>query len=440
MSLAEGMPSVPGEGATSRADQLTAASRLQSARKRQKVLAVGVGLFFLLAAVRWITDSPDLTSSGTFGTTLRLAVPIGLAALGGLWAERSGIVNIGLEGMMILGTWFGAWGAWQYGPWQGVAIGVAGGVAAGLLHALATVTFNVDHIISGVAIITLAGGIVRYLSQEVYTGVPGGGATQSPRVEGVGTFDLPILSGGELFGWQSPDSLGWLERHHWLVVSDVAGLLRGFTHELSYLTLLAILLVPLTWWVMWRTVFGLRVRSCGEHPTAADSLGVRVNRMRYLALMISGGLAGLAGAFLAIEAAGIYRQGQTQGKGFIGLAALIFGNWLPFGAAAGAGLFGFADALNLRDKSAVHALLLFIAVAALVYAVVQFRNGMRRAALVTGLLGLLSGLWFVTTDEVPVEFVQMTPYVVTLLVLAVATQRLRPPAADGKPWRKGQVE
>ncbi|MET0804246.1 MAG: ABC transporter permease, partial [Acidimicrobiales bacterium] len=125
---------------------------------------------------------------------------------------------------------------------------------------------------------------------------------------------------------------------------------------------------------------------------------------------------------------------------FIGLAALIFGNWLPFGAAAGAGLFGFADALNLRDKTAVHALLLFVAVAALVYAAVQFWRGRRATALVTGVLGLLSGLWYLTTDEVPGEFVQMTPYVVTLLVLAVATQRLRPPAADGKPWRKGQVE
>ena len=368
-------------------------------------------------------------------------MPIGLAALGGLWAERAGIVNIGLEGMMILGTWFGAWGAWQYGPWWGVVIGIAGGLAAGLLHALATVTFNVDHIISGVAIIILAGGIARYLSVEVYTGVAGGGATQSPRVEGAGTFDVPILSGGNLFGWHSPDALGSLEDHHWLVVSDLAGVLRGVTHNLSYLTLIAILLVPLTWWVMWRTVFGLRVRSCGEHPTAADSLGVPVNRMRYFALMISGGLAGLAGAFLAIEAAGIYRQGQTQGKGFIGLAAMIFGNWLPFGAAAGAVLFGFADALNLRDKDS----------GARPPAVRRRRRhrvrrhpapapqaGPRRA--VTGVLGLLSGLWYLTTDEVPGEFVQMTPYVVTLLVLAVATQRLRPPAADGKPWRKGQVE
>ena len=440
MSLVEGGPSVAGQGSISRADQLVAESRLASARRRQRFLAIGLGLFVLLSVVRWLTDSPDLTSSGTVGTTMRLAVPIGLAALGGLWSERSGIVNIGLEGMMILGTWFGAWGAWQYGVWWGVAIGVAGGMTAGLLHALATVTFNVDHIISGVAIITLAGGIARYLSVEVYTGVPGGGATQSPRVEGAGVFDVPILAGGNLFGWDSPDVLGSLEDRHWLVVSDLAGVLRGVTHNLSYLTLIAILLVPITWWVLWRTVFGLRVRSCGEHPTAADSLGVAVNRTRYFALMISGGLAGLAGAFLAIEAAGVYRQGQTQGKGFIGLAAMIFGNWLPAGAAAGAVLFGFADALNLRDKSAVHALLLFVAVAALVYAVVQLRRRNWVTAGVTGGLGLLTGLWFLTTDEVPVEFVQMTPYVVTLLVLAVATQRLRPPAHDGRPWRKGQVE
>jgi simple sugar transport system permease protein len=191
---------------------------------------------------------------------------------------------------------------------------------------------------------------------------------------------------------------------------------------------------------MWRTVFGLRVRSCGEHPTAAESLGVPVYRMRYFAVVISGGLAGLAGAFLAIEAASIYRQGQTQGRGFIGLAALIFGNWRPFGAAGGAALFGFADALNLRQKSAVHALVLFIAIAALVFAVLSLRRKNRATAIVTGVLGVLAGLWYFTTDEVPVEFVQMTPYVVTLLVLAVATQRLRPPAKAGQHWRKGQIE
>lgn len=439
MSLGETMPSSAGDGAINRADQLSAGARARADRIRTLVYLL-IGLFCLLAAVRWITDNPDLTSSGTFGTTLRLAVPIGLAALGGLWAERSGVVNIGLEGMMILGTWFGAWGAWQFGPWAGVAIGVLGGVAAGLLHAVATVTFGVDHIISGVAIITLAGGIARYLSVEVYDGVQGGGATQSPRVESVGTFDVPILAGGDLFGWSSPDALGWLEDKSWLLVSDAAGLLRGFANNLSWLTLIALLLVPLTWWLLWRTVFGLRVRSCGEHPTAADSLGVPVYRMRYFALMISGGMAGLAGAFLAIEAAGIYRQGQTQGRGFIGLAALIFGNWRPGGAAAGAALFGFSDALRLRETTAVHALLLFVAVAATVYGIVLVRRRQVTTGVVTAVLGLLAGLWYFTSDSIPGEFVQMTPYVVTLLVLAVATQRLRPPAHVGQPWRKGQVE
>ena len=407
--------------------------------KRNGLLIAG-GVFFLLAAVRWITDNPDLTSSGTFATTLRLAVPIGLAALGGLYAERSGIINIGLEGMMILGSWFGAWGAWHYGPWWGVAIGVLGGMAAGLLHATATVTFGVDHIISGVAIITLAGGIARYLSVEVYEGVQGGGATQSPRVEGVGTLDVPILAGGDLFGWQSPDMLGWIEDKSWLFVSDLAGLLRGFTHSLSYLTLIALLLVPFTWWLLWRTVFGLRLRSCGENPTGADSLGVPVYRMRYAAVLISGALAGLAGAFLAIEAAGIYRQGQTGGRGFIGLAAMIFGNWMPFGAAAGAGLFGFADALQLRERPAVHALLLFVALAAVFYAVLLLKQGRRTQAAVIAVLGVLIGLWYFTTDKVQPEFVQATPYIITLLVLSIASQRLRPPAAEGRPWRKGQVD
>jgi general nucleoside transport system permease protein len=438
MSLVESGPSVAGEGAVSRADRLAATAPVGTRARR--FLLFFVAVFCLLAAVRWITDNPDLTSSGTFGTTLRLAVPIGLAALGGLYAERSGVVNIGLEGMMILGTWFGAWGAWQFGPWAGVAIGILGGMAGGLLHALATVTFGVDHIISGVAIITLAGGITRYLSVEIFEGQPGGGATQSPRVEGVGTFDVPVLAGGDLFGWHSPDALGWLEDHHWLVVSDFAGLLRGFSNNLSYLTLIALLLVPFTWWLLWRTVFGLRLRSCGEHPTAADSLGVPVYRMRYFALMISGGLAGLAGAFLSIEAAGIYRQGQTQGKGFIGLAALIFGNWRPLGAAAGAALFGFADALKLRDEAAVHALLLFVAAGAVVYAGVLLWRRRFLAGAITGVVGGLIGLWYFTSDSIPVEFIEMTPYIVTLLVLAVASQRLRPPAHVGLPWRKGQVE
>jgi simple sugar transport system permease protein len=423
----EAGPSIAGPGAVSRADAL--ALTAASGRWWRWAAFAGV-LFLVLSVVRQVTDNPQLTSFGTFGLTLRFAVPILLAALGGLYAERCGVVNIGLEGMMILGTWFGAWGAWQYGPWWGVAIGIAGGAAGGLLHAIATVTFGVDHIISGVAIITLAGGIARYLSSEVYDGVQGGGATQSPRVTSAGTFDVPWVS----------DRLQDLEEHHWLVLSDVAGFLRAFTENLAWLTLIALLLVPLTWFILWRTVFGLRLRSCGEHPTAADTLGVSVYRMKYAGVLISGGLAGLAGAFLAIEASGIYRQGQTQGRGFIGLAALIFGNWRPGGAAGGALLFGFADALQLRESTAVHAALLFVSVITVIGAVYLVVKGRRTGAVIAGTLGILVGIWYFTSDEIPVEFVKMTPYVVTLVVLAVATQRLRPPAYVGRPWRKGQVE
>jgi simple sugar transport system permease protein len=162
--------------------------------------------------------------------------------------------------------------------------------------------------------------------------------------------------------------------------------------------------------------------------------------MRYFALLISGGMAGLAGAFLSIEAASIYRQGQTQGRGFIGLAAMIFGNWRPAGAAAGAALFGFADALKLRDENAVHALLLFLAIGAVVFAVALYARKRLRNAVIAAVVGGLVGAWYFTSDRIPVEFIQMTPYIVTLLVLAVATQRLRPPAWDGRPWRKGQID
>ncbi len=127
-----------------------------------QTLILALGVFAVLSLVRVVTGADDLTSSGTFGAAVRLAVPIGLAALGGLYTERAGIVNIGLEGMMIMGTWFGAWAGWQWGPWAGVAIGILGGMLAGLLHALATVTFGVDHVVSGVAINILALGVTRY--------------------------------------------------------------------------------------------------------------------------------------------------------------------------------------------------------------------------------------------------------------------------------------
>jgi len=404
----------------------------------RRLLALVAVLLVGMSVVRVVTGANDLTSSGTFGAALRLAVPILLAGLGGLYAERTGVVNIGLEGMMILGTWFGAWGGVEFGPWWGVVLGVAGGALGALIHALASVTFGVNQIVSGVAINIIAAGVARFLSVIAFTG-HGGGATQSPQVSAaLPRFTMPFLAGGGLLGWDTPDLFGWLERRHWFLVGDLAGLLGGITRNLSVLTVLTILLVPATFVFLWRTRLGLRMRSAGENPWAAESLGVRVERVKYLGVVISGALAGLAGAFLVFEAAGIYREGQTGGRGFIGLAAMIFGNWRPTGVAAAASLFGYADALNLRSNAAIHALLLFIGAALLVLgAWYLWRRRFAGAAIALG-VGVLMLVWYAVTDTVAREFIFITPYVATLLVLTVASQRLRPPAADGVPYRRGQ--
>ncbi|MFD0853867.1 ABC transporter permease, partial [Actinomadura adrarensis] len=254
--------------------------------------------------------------------------------------------------------------------------GILGGALGGLLHAVATVSFGVDHIVSGVAINILGLGLTQFLAGLVFnTGEAkalGGGPRQSPPVEPIDTLTFPILSGGEIFGWQSPDMLGALERHHWFLVSDVAGIVRGLTTNMSQLTLVALLLIPLSFFILWRTPFGLRIRSCGEDPAAAESLGVNVYRMKYAAVIISGGLSGLAGAFLVTVASPIYQDGQTGGRGFIGLAAMIFGNWRPGGMATGSLLFGYTDAMNVRGGGqSVHALLLFVAIILVAVAVWQ---------------------------------------------------------------------
>jgi len=395
-------------------------------------------VILLLSAVRWITGADDLTSSGTYGAALRLAVPILLAGLGGLYAERTGVVNIGLEGMMILGTWFGAWAGVEYGVWWGVLLGMTGGVLGAVVHAVATITFGVNQIVSGVAINILAAGVARFLSVIAFTG-QGGGATQSPQIPTrLPHVTVPVLAGGDVFGWQSPDALGWLERKRWFLVSDSSALFRGFMDDLSILTVITLLLVPTTFFFLWRTRLGLRMRSAGENPEAAESLGVPVYTMKYLGVLISGALAGLAGAFLVLEAAGIYREGQTGGRGFIGLAAMIFGNWRPTGVASAAGLFGYADALNLRSAPAVHALVLFAAIAlAALGAWYLYRRRFTGAAIAV-VIGGLALLWYGVTDSVPRQFVSSAPYVATLVVLAIASQRLRPPAADGLPYRRGQ--
>jgi simple sugar transport system permease protein len=457
------------------------------------ILAVVIAVFFV---VRALCGADDLTSSGAINAALQLAVPIGLAGLGGVWCERAGVTNIGLEGMLIFGTLFGAWAGYQWGPWAGVLAAIIAGGVAGAVHALATVVFAVDQIVSGVAINILAVGIGGTLGKVFFEGKPEASERQSPPISDAGSWSVP--------GFDGP--LGKLEGKHWVIVSDLAGILRGVFVDLSPLTVLAIALVPLSWLILWRTSFGLRLRSCGENPAAAETLGVNVYRTKFLAVVISGAFAGLGGAYLVIVANNTYLEGQTGGRGYIGLAAMIFGNWTPIGTAAGALLFGYTDALRLRaDNSSVPALLAFAAVA-LVFLTLRYlwrlynsrgagsvprqllpsvvwlvgigifalfvklgvavADGWGTTGIVT--IGILIcaavgavGVWLsqrmgagvltlylpaavvlsvltLVGFDVPQQFVGVTPNIATLLVLAFATQRLRPPAADGIPYRRGE--
>jgi general nucleoside transport system permease protein len=415
-----------GAGAPSDFDTTQSRRKALSNKRYRILVAVALGLV-VLSAIRVFSDASDLTSGGTIGAALSLAVPIGMAGLGGLWAERAGVVNIGLEGMMILGTFGAGWIGWQHGAWLGVLAAVVFGVLGGLVHAVATITFGVDHIVSGVAVNILGLGVTQFLASVLLEGTPGGGESQSPRLPPLPSLSIPGFD----------DFLLSVERHGWFLISDVAGIVRGLTTNISVLTLVAIALVIGSYYLLWQTPFGLRLRSCGEDPYAAESLGVRVYLHKYIAVLVSGGLAGFAGAYLAIVAAGIYREGQTGGRGYIGLAAMIFGNWRPGGLVAGAGLFGYTDAMQLRNAAAVHALLLVIAA---ILAAVVILSLVRRRYLAAGIgtvVGVLAVVWYVQTDVLPDQITFMTPYITTLLVLALASQHLRMPKADGLIYRRG---
>jgi general nucleoside transport system permease protein len=292
----------------------------------------------------------QLFGVATIASALRAFVPLYLATLGGVFNERSGIVNIGIDGMMIFGTWFGAWGAYKWGPVVGLLLAVASGVAVAALHAMATITFRVDHIVSGVAINILAIGIPGFLSIVAY-----GQRTQSPQVSQLPKIDVPGLG------------------------------------EISPVVPLTVLLGFGAWFVLSRTVVGLRLRSAGENPRAAESLGVRVKGMRWAGVLISGGFAGLAGGYLSIELVGLYREGMNQGRGFIALAALILGNWSPIGAVFSCLLFAWTEALTV----------------------------------------------FLRVDWINNAFIQSLPYIVTLIVLAVFFRRVRPPKAVGQAYEAG---
>ncbi len=304
--------------------------------------------------------------------SLRLGTPIALGAMAGLWCERSGVVNIGIEGMMLAAagigfTAFAVLGDAQDTTWLWVSIGVAvlAGGLIGALHALVSVSFRVDQIISGVVINLLALGLTSFLRSQVI--VPRGIST------GVGTSDLglPLLSGIPVVGEQL------------------------FTGKPIFFAMFAI--VAVSWFVLFKTPWGLRVRSVGENPHAAETLGIDVIRTRYQAVILGGLIAGLGGAWFSMESQGGFQDNMTNGTGFIALAALIFGRWRPWSAFAGAMLFGFTRALGTRLQ----------------------------------ILDVTIGDF-----AIPSEFWQALPYIVTIVVVAGAVGRAVPPAADGQPYER----
>jgi len=252
-----------------------------------------------------------------FASTLRYATPLTFGALGGMFSERSGVINIALEGMMLMGAFFGAWGADVTGSWLGgLAIAVIAGGLFALIHAVFAVSLRADQIVSGTALNLLAIGITGYLYVDIY------GDQGTPD-------DLPAVPDIHLPIGSVP------------LLGDVFG-------QLNLLVWLALILVPVTWVVVFRTAPGLRLRSSGENPLAAETAGLSVVRTRYLAVMTSGSLAALGGAFLSIGFVHSFSQNMTAGRGFIALAALIFGRWRPQGALAATLLFGFGCALAQR--------------------------------------------------------------------------------------------
>lgn len=385
-------------------------------------------LVAVLSVTVTLTGQIQLTSGGTASAAVRLGLPILLAGLGGLWAERAGIINIGLEGMMVLGTWGAAWAGYQWGPWAAMLGGLVFGALGGLLHAVATVTFNVNHIVSGVAI-TLLGRADE---------VPGDAGLHPGLAE-----PAPVPAAGGLHRVLDPrvsEGLAALEAQQRVFVSDLAGLLSGLVTGLTPILVIGVGLVPVSYLVLWRTAFGLRLRSAGESPVAAESLGVNVVLHKYVAVTISGALAGLGGAALVLNPGQLgYLENQVGGRGYIGLAAMIFGNWRPAGLLVGSALFGYVDGLQLRaGGEAVHALLYGATLVAVVVAVLWAIRRMWTAAAVALVAGLLVYAVYWSVDTVPSEFASYAPQLVTLIVLAAASQRLRPPARLGEPYRRGE--
>jgi ABC-type uncharacterized transport system permease subunit len=321
--------------------------------------ALGLGLGILAtrssAANLQVVFRADLVAQ-----LLVFATPLTFGALGGMVSERSGVVNVGLEGMMLMGAFWGVYGADKSGTWAvGLLVAVLAGALLALLHAVWAVHLRADQIVSGMAINFLALGITGYFFEQLYhkQNIPAG-------VSSIPNVRIPGVS-------------GW-------------GFLGPAIGDLNLLVWVGIAFVPLSYLVLFKTPVGLRLRACGEHPRAADTVGINVYALRYAAVIVSGMLAALGGAYLSIGfGGGSFSENMTEGRGFIALAAMIFGNWRPFGAWGAALLFGFSTAVAYR-------------------------------------LPVYSGS--------AATLFQALPYVLTLIAVAGVIGRSVPPAADGRPY------
>ncbi|MGD8193135.1 ABC transporter permease [Herbiconiux sp. P18] len=388
---------------------------------------LGLGLIIV---AQYVADAPGISASSTWGSALRLTVPIAVVAIGGLYSERAGVINVGLEGMMIGGTWMAGVFGWLWGPWAALGGGVVGGLVFGLLMAVLCIEMGLNQLVVGVAINVIAGASARFASDIVFNGVDGGTIARSPRIDGsLPVLSVPFLSGG----LGTPDLTATMEDSGLPVVSQVGGIVGGLTHDVSLAAVIGLLLIPATAYVLWRTRFGLRWRAAGEEPAALQALGGKVHRTRYIAVLTGSALAGFAGGYLALISQA-YVENQTAGRGFIGLATLIFGNWMPSGVFLGSSLFGFSDAVGLGRPETFRALLFILAVIFLVVGALRLRPAARltspRGAIAPLLLGAVLVLVFLFVP-LPPELATAAPYLVTLAVLVVAGTTMRPPAALG---------
>lgn len=314
----------------------------------------------------------DIITPDLFASALRMATPLALAAIGGTICERSGVVNIALEGIMLTGAFFGTATVLATGnPWLGVVAAMLAGVVIASIHAFASINLRSDQVVSGTAINLLALGVTGFL-MELWYGHPG-------------TTD-PIKVLRPIFSFSAPGGDFFAEVWRWV---------NGIVFSHTPIVYTAIVIAIVAQWAMYRTRWGLRLRALGEHPRAVDTVGVNVYRGRWVAVLMSGALAGLAGANLTIEQVGSFTENMTNGRGFIALAANIFGRWTPVGSYLASLLFGFADALQIK----------------------------------------LQVLRDVIT--VPPQFFLMLPYVLTVIVLAGVIGRAVGPAAVGQPYKKG---